>query len=224
MKSDEQIQQDVMDELKWQPFLKASEIGVAVKNGIVTLSGTVNSYSKKIAAENAAKSIKGVKAVAEDIQVLVRPDNSKSDADLASAVLNAIKWHSIAQEDKVQVKVEDGWVTLSGHADYEFQKTAAENAVENLLGVKGVVNNIIVVPQIETKDVKREIALAFHRSATLDSGNITIETQGDKVVLKGKVRSFAEKRDAAKAAWRAPGVRAVENKLEIASEVYATME
>lgn len=221
MKTDTQIQQDVMEELKWQPYLKASEIGVAVKDGIVTLSGTVNSYSKKLAAENAAKNILGVRAVAEDISIRLLPDSRKSDADLAAAVLNALKWHSAVQEDKVKIKVEDGWVTLEGQVEWEFQKAAAKSAIENLVGVKGVTNKIVITPKVEIKDVKRQISLAFHRSATIDSEKVSVNTSGDTITLEGKVRSLAEKKDAERAAWLAPGVRAIENKLEISAEVLA---
>lgn len=221
MKTDAQIQQDVMDELKWQPFLKASEIGVSAKDGVVTLYGTVDSYSKKIAAENAAKNIQGVRAVAEELSIRLLPNSRKSDSDLAAAVLNALKWHTAIQEDKIHIKVEDGWVTLDGKVEWDFQKTVARDAVENLTGVKGVINNIIIAPVIEAKDIKFQINRAFHRSATVDAEKIVIETLGDKVTLKGKVRSYQEKQDAERAAWLAPGVRAVDNKLEIQTEVYA---
>lgn len=219
MKTDSQIQRDVMDELKWLPSLKASEIGVAVKEGIVTLSGTVDSYSKKITAESAAKRIHGVRAVAEDIEVRLLPDSTKSDTDLAAVVLNALRLHAIVQDEKLQVKVDNGWVTLEGDADWGFQKAAAENAIEDLKGVKGVINNIKVVPQIGLQDVKRQISLAFQRNATIDSEKIIVETSGDHVILKGTVRTLVEKKDAEKAAWAAPGVRLVENRLEVNSGI-----
>lgn len=215
MKTDSQIQQDVQAELQWQPFLEASEIGVAVKNGVVTLSGTVDTYAKKLAAEKAAKSIDGVKAVAEDIVVRLFPNAEKNDTDLATAVMNALKWHSVVTDEKIKIKVEDGWVTLEGTAEWGFQKEAAERAIENLKGVKGIINNIKIESLVHAKDVKKQITHAFHRSATIDSAGITVDADGDRVILKGHVRSFAEKRDAEKAAWLAPGVRKVENRLEI---------
>lgn len=215
MKTDSQIQKDVLSELKWHPFLKASEIGVAVKNGIVTLSGTVDTYAKKLQAEKSAKGVDGVRAVAEDIVVRPYPDVTKSDSDLAAAVVNSLKWHSAVADDKIKIKVEDGWVTLDGTAEWGFQKEAAQSAVENLNAVRGVINNIVVTTLVEPEDVQKQISQAFHRSATIDAKNIIIDALGSKVVLKGKVRSFAEKRDAESAAWQAPGVRKVENKLEV---------
>jgi osmotically-inducible protein OsmY len=221
MKTDIQIQKDVQAELKWRPFLKSNEIGVAVKNGIVTLSGTVDTYLKKREAESAARMVEGVKAVAEDIVVRHTPDQTTNDSDLAAAVVNALKWHSAVADDKIRIKVEEGWVTLEGTAEYGFQKEAAETAVTNLKGVAGVNNYITITTAVEPRDVKKQILEAFHRAATLDSKNIIIDTIGDKVELKGKVRSLAESRDAEKAAWLAPGVRQVINKLEIETGVFA---
>jgi osmotically-inducible protein OsmY len=215
MKTDIQIQQDVQAELKRHPFLNASEIGVAVKNGIVTLSGNVDSYSKKRIAEKAAKSVEGVKAVAEDILIRLFPDSFKSDSDLAAAVLNALKWHSAVPDKKLHVKVEDGWITLEGTVEWGFQKEAAESAIENLNGVKGVINNIAIDSKVEARDVIKHITGAFHRSATIDAGKIIVESVGDKVILRGKVRSIAESQDAEDAAWLTNGVHHVDNRLEI---------
>lgn len=221
MKTDAEIQKDVMEELRWEPLLNASEIGVAVKNGIVTLSGTVDTYGKKVAAEDAAKSVAGVKAVAEDIEVRLSSFGTRNDTEIAQAVMNALKWHSAVQEDKIKVKVENGWVTLEGEVEWEFQKSAARTMVENLTGVVGIINNIKIQPSVVATDVKRKINAAFHRSATVDSEKINLEVAGSKVILKGKVRSYAEKKDAENAAWLAPGVDRVENKLEIDTEVFA---
>ena len=169
MKTDSQIQKDVMAQLKWEPFLNASEIGVAVKNGIVTLSGQVDSYLKKIAAEDAAKKIAGVKAIAEDIQIGVSPSNKKTDTEIAEAVVNALKWHTAVQEEKIKIKVENGLVRLEGEVEWEYQKTNAKSAVANLAGVNGVINLIVVKPKIVSSAIEKRINEAFHRSATIDS-------------------------------------------------------
>jgi osmotically-inducible protein OsmY len=221
MKSDVQIQTDVMDQLKWEPFLKASEIGVAVKNGVVTLSGQVDSYSKKLAAENAAKKIKGVKAIAEDIQIGVSPAYRKTDTDIAAAVLNALKWHVAVQEEKVKIKVEDGFVKLEGEVEWEYQRNYAKSAIEHLEGVRSVLNLITVKPKVSPSEVQRKISAAFQRSASLDADKITANVVGSKVILRGYVRSYAEKEDAENAAWAAPGVTSVENNLEIKLLEYA---
>lgn len=215
MKSDYQIQEDVMEELKWQPFLKASEIGVAVKNGVVTLSGHVDSYSKKLAAENAAKKVVGVKAVAEDIEVGISPSYHKTDAEIAEAVLDALKWHNAVQEEKIKIKVEDGNVRLEGEVEWEYQRTMAKTAIENLSGVRLITNLIIVKPKISPSDIQKKINAAFHRSATVDSSKIEVEADGSRVTLRGTVRSIAEREDAENAAWFAPGVISVVNNIEI---------
>lgn len=221
MKTDSEIQKDVMDELKWEPFLNASEIGVSVKNGAVTLSGTVDTYLKKAMAEKAAKRVAGVKAVAEEIEVKFNDTLFKNDTQIAEAVLNALKWHSAINEEKIKVKVEDGVVTLDGEVDWEYQRSSAVSQIENLIGVKLIINNITVKVGIVPKEIKQKIANAFHRSATVDSEKISVEVIDHKVILKGMVRSWAERNDAEKAAWLAPGVNKIDNRLEIESEILA---
>jgi osmotically-inducible protein OsmY len=221
MKSDYQIQQDVIEELKWEPFLHAAEIGVAVKNGIVTLSGQLDSLYKKITAEKAAKRVAGVKAIAEDIQLGVSPSLKKTDTEIAEAVLNALKWHSAVQEEKIKIKVEDGNVRLEGEVEWEFQRDNAKTAIENLRGVRSVINLITVKPIISASDIQQKISLAFHRSAMLDARKVKAEVAGSRVILKGTVRSLAEKEDAEAAAWNAPGVNMVESLLDVEAPEYA---
>jgi len=224
MKTDSQIQQDVMEQLRWEPFLNASQIGVAVKNGIVTLSGQVDSYAKKLAAENATKKIAGVKAIAEDIQIGVSPAYNKTDTEIAEAVVNALKWHSYVQEDKIKIKVENGNVRLEGEVEWEYQRSSAKTAIENLIGVRSVINLITLKPKITPYDIKQKISSAFSRSAIIDAGKISAEVVGGKVVLRGSVRSFAEKDDAENAAWSAPGVTSVDNRIEMEMPEYAFEE
>ncbi len=221
MKTDFQIQKDVMDELKWSPFLNSSEIGVAVKDGIVTLSGHVDNYAKKVAAEKTAKKVSGVRAIAEDIQIGVSPSFQKTDTEIAEAVMNALKWHTAVQEEKIKVSVENGCVKLEGEVDWNYQRTNAVNTVQNLSGVRYVSNLITVKPAVTSPDIKQKIAAAFHRSATVDASKITTEVSGSKVILKGSVRSFAEKKDAENAAWAAPGVTSIDSKLEVHVPDYA---
>jgi osmotically-inducible protein OsmY len=221
MKTDTEIQKNVMEELDWEPSLTSGEIGVSVKNGIVTLSGTVDSFMKKVSAEKAAKRVAGVKAVAEDIEISYTPEGKRTDTAIAEAVVNALKWHSAMQENKIRVKVDKGWVTLEGDVEWEFQRNSARYMVESLRGVTGISNLIRIKPSANAVDVTRQINAAFHRSATLDAGKISIGVNGTMVTLSGKVRSYAEKKDAENAAWKAPGVTEVENKIEIDSQVYA---
>ncbi|HTI60225.1 BON domain-containing protein [Mucilaginibacter sp.] len=220
MKTDIQIQEDVMNELKWQPFLTSSEIGVAVKNGIVTLTGIVDTYSKKLYAEKAVKRVAGVKAVAEDIQVGFSPSYRKTDTEIADAVFNALKWHAAVQEDKIRIKVDDGMVTLEGEVEWDYQRVAAKIAIQNLTGVRSVLNLITLRPRISPVEIEKKIKSAFQRHASIDSSKIWADVLGNKVTLRGKVRSFTEKEDAENAAWAAPGVAHIESKLEVEEPEY----
>ncbi len=215
MKNDAQIQSDVQSQLKWEAILNASEIGVAVKNGVVTLSGIVDTFPKKLAAEKVAKSVYGVKAVALDIQVGISPAMTKSDTEIAQACVNALKWDTSVPDEKIKVKVENGIVVIEGTVDWSYQRLAAKNALVNITGVKGVSNLIAVKQKPSSIDIKQRIKDSFIRTAGHDADSIRVESIGDKVILRGNVRSLFEKEEAENMAWSAPGVNEVENKIEI---------
>jgi osmotically-inducible protein OsmY len=224
MKTNEELRKDVMDEIKWDPELKnvATDIGVAAKDGVITLSGVVDTYWKKLSAEKAAQRVHGVKVVACDIEVKVGGIGKRTDTEIAEAVRNALRWNSAVNEDKIEVKVDNGWVFLDGQVDFEYEKRYAQQTVDDLLAVRGVTNNIVIkAKQIDTQDIQRKISAAYHRSATIDSSSIKVDTSGSKVSLHGKVRSWAEKKEAENIAWAAPGVLSVDNKIDIDVEVYA---
>ncbi|TLP81742.1 BON domain-containing protein [Maribacter sp. ACAM166] len=222
MKTDSKIKIDVQDELSWEPSIDETKIGVTVDKGVVTLSGTVNTYAKKLAVEKAAKRVQGVKAVAEDIEVVYGVSYKPNDTEIAKAAVNAIKWDTSIPDDKVMIKVEDGWVYLSGEVNWDYQKRAAKGAVQNLIGVRGVVNSIKLKSTVKSKDVKNRISEAFKRSATIDSNKVKVAVDGDTVTLTGTVTSIKEKEDAQRAAYFAPGIYNVKNNLKVDFEsVYA---
>lgn len=215
MKTDAKIREDVLDQLAWESEVDDREIGVAVENGVVTLSGVVNSYSKKIAAEKAAKKVNGVKAVAEDIEVKYGDSFKKTDKEIAKAAVNALEWNVSVPDDKIMVKVEDGWVYLSGEVQWDYQRNAAKKAVENLLGVRYVSNNITLKQKVEPTDIKNKIKRAFERIADLNAKKVSVEVDGHTVTLRGTVHSLAEKEEARKTAYASPGVYNVINKINV---------
>ncbi len=215
MKTDSEIKTDVQDELAWEPGIDDTKIGVTVDDGVVTLSGEVDSYPKKMAAEKAAKRVFGVKAVAEDIVVKHPASLDKSDTDIAKAAINALTWHSSVPNDTIMVKVENGWIYLTGELNWDYQKKSALNAVHALTGVRGVSNNITIRQDVKPFQVRDNIEEAFERSARIGSKGISVTTEGHTVTLEGTVRSLKEREEAEKAAYRAPGVFNVINKLKV---------
>ena len=221
MKSNADLQKDVQDAIKWEPLLNAAEIGVTVKDGVVTLTGVVDSYSKKIEAEDAAKNVSGVKAVVEKIEIKFSNSWAKrDDNEIANEVLTAFKWNWQVPNDKIKVKVEDGWVTLEGELEWNTQKEAAKEAVKNLLGVTGVSNNITIKSETKDQIEKMDIEKALNRNwATMDK-DIMVKVTGHNVKLTGTVHSWYQKDEAARIAWNAPGVWSVDNEL-IVDYVYS---
>lgn len=224
MITDHEIQQHVQDELDWEPLLDAALLGVTVQQGIVTLSGEVSSYTKKLAAESAAKRVVGVKAIVDEIEVGITSSGRRTDESIAQAVLDTIKWHCELDEKKIGVKVDHGVVYLDGQVDWAYQRDTAGKAVMNIVGVKQVNNYITIKPRIASADLKDRINGALLRSATVDSSRISVDLQDSKATLRGTVRSFAEKEDAEKAVWSAPGIVRVENLLDIETPSFVSAE
>lgn len=219
MKTNEELQNDVQNAIKWEPLLHAAEIGVSVKDGVVTLTGIVDGYTKKTEAENAAKNVLGVKVVVEKIEV--KYDSSydkKDDNDIANEILNAYKWNWQVPNDLVKVKVENGWVTLEGELHWNYQKTAAKDAVSKLMGVMGVSNNITIKSISKDEVEKEDIENALNRNWSLSSEEIYVHVSDHKVTLTGTVGSWYQKDEAARIAWNAHGVWMVDNELEIEYE------
>ncbi len=214
-KKDYEIQQDVIDEMNWDPSVLSTQLSISTKDGIVTLKGTVPHYYQKSLAESAAQRVGGVKAVVDEIEVNLDKSYQKSDESLAGAASNALAWDYSVPEEGIKIAVEKGWITLSGETDWVFEKEAAKKAVEHLVGVRGVRNNLSVKPKVFPSDIKEKIQAAFKRSAEIEGREIDVVVRGNKVTLEGKVHSLHEQTEAGLTAWNAPGVMVVENNIQI---------
>ncbi len=214
-KTNETLQKDVQDAIKWEPLLSAAEIGVIVKDGVVTLTGSVDSYSKKLEAEDAAKNVAGVKAVVEKIEINFGHGDKKDDNEIATEIISALKWNWEVPNDKVKVKVENGWVSLSGELSWNYQKDAAQKAINKLDGVMGVSNNISIKSESNDAIEKKLIEDALDRNWSIDNGDIDVKVAGTRVTLEGTVDSWYQRDEAGRIAWNAPGVWNVDNNLVV---------
>jgi osmotically-inducible protein OsmY len=216
-RTDEQIQIDVLEELKWDSRVQPNEIGVAAKEGIVSLTGWVDSYSKKWAAERSAHRVRGVRAVVNDLEVRLPISAERNDPDVAAAARRALEWDAFVPTQQLDVTVSKGWVSLQGEVEWQYQKRAAERAVRRLSGVRGVTNLITVRPRYrpEPDELRRRVSDALIRSAETDAQRLEIDVDNDRVILLGTVRAWAEKNEAERIAWSAPGVTAVDNRIMV---------
>lgn len=215
MKSDEHLQRDVLDELKWEPSLDAAQIGVTARAGVVTLTGHVPIYAKKHTAEEVTKRVHGVRAVANELEVRPSDAHLRDDEDIAAAVVHALEWDAQVPDEQLKVTVEEGWIKITGTVERQFQKTAVDRVVCHLRGARGVTNEIVVVPPEVISEMAEDIGAAFRRSAMLDSSKLSVEVDNSTVILTGDVHSHAELAEALRAAWAAPGVKRVDNCITI---------
>jgi osmotically-inducible protein OsmY len=213
MKTDSDLRRDVERELEWEPSVDERRIGVAALDGIITLTGEVGTYSEKWRAERAVERVAGVRGIANEIDV--KSTVERSDTDIAKMAVDALEANVLVPADRIQVKAEGGWLTLTGEVPWDFQRRAAERSVRDLPGVRGISNLITIKPRVEPVDIKRKVEETFKREAILDANNITVQVTGDEVTLRGSVRSWVERHEAEKAAWSAPGVKAVHNYITV---------
>ena len=216
MKTDTQLQSDVMAELKWDPSFNAAEIGVQVKNGVVTLSGHVDKYAEKWAAEKAAQKVTGVKALAVELNVTLPGSSNRSDADIARTAENVLEWTTNWPKDHIKVLVEKGWVTITGMVDYEYQRQLASSAVRHLMGVTGVSNQVTIKSKLTSSTVKSDIEAALKRRALTDAQEIMVTVNGSKVTLTGVVHSWSERDMVSDSVWNTPGVTDVNDNISVA--------
>jgi len=215
MRTDTDVQQDVLEELRWEPSLRNDDIAVAVRAGVITLAGYVDSFLDKWKAERVASRVKGVKAVANDLEVRLPTGSQRTDPEIARAVLDALRWNVWVPDERIRVKIEKGWITLEGETDWYYEREEAERAVRRITGVRGLTNLITVRSRPAPSDVKQRIKDALERGADFDADRITVEVDAEKAILRGTVRAYTEKRDAERAALNAPGVREVDNRITV---------
>jgi osmotically-inducible protein OsmY len=213
--TDRKLQEDVLSALDWEPSIAATDIGVSVDNGVVTLRGDVKTFSEKAAAERVALAVYGVKAVANDVAVRLGNGQKRTDTEIAEAVLSALAWNTMVPHGKITPSVSNGWVTLKGHVDWDYQRAAAARAVRDIPGVCAVTNSITVEPHVSAGDVKSKIEAALKRSAEVDARRINVAVTDNRVILSGNVHSWFERKEAERAAWAAPGVKMVEDRIAI---------
>lgn len=217
MKTDRQLQHDVIAELEWEPSVDSADIGVAVDQGVVTLSGFVTSYAQKMAAEKAVRRVTGVRGIAEEIKVRFSSDPRTADHEIAQRILDMFKWNVLVPDEAIQVKVEHGWVTLSGTVDWHYQMDEARKVAGKISGVIGVGNMIEVRKRPNAIEVKDRIVAAIKRQADADASSVTVRTDGNKVILTGSVKGWHERQIAERAAWAAPGVTRVDDNITLAA-------
>jgi osmotically-inducible protein OsmY len=215
MKTDSQLKKDVTSELEWDPSINATNVGVAVKDGVVTLTGHLDTYGEKFAIERAVQRVQDVKALAVELDVKLSPGHKRSDSEIAVAAESALEWHTEVPDDRIQVRVEQGWITLKGDVDWEFQRNAALRAVRALTGVVGASNSITLKAHITPANVEARIREALERHAEKEAKNIEAVISGVKAILRGTVHSWTERTAAQGAAWSAPGVTSVINELKV---------